>query len=105
MRVLIETVELEKTSAGGIILATTSQSEREEMANTTGVVVAMGEEAHEHINTQNVQVGDNIIFAKFAGLLYTGKDGKKYRVINSDNVVAKLDGEVKIVDPHLKKGL
>ena len=99
-RVLIETIELEKTTASGIVLASANQAEREEMANTTGTIIAIGEDCFPWC-----KVGDRVIFGKFSGLLYVGKDGKKYRVVNDDNIVATLDGDVKLVDPHLKKGL
>lgn len=103
-RLVIRTLELEHKTASGIILSTTSQKEREEMSNTTGEVVAMGDDCNEHPHTRNVKIGDRIVFAKYAGLLYKGKDDLKYRVINSENVVATLDGDVKLVDPYLKTG-
>jgi len=106
-RVLIKTLELEEKTASGIILATVSQREREEMANTTGEVIEVGPEAFTDRETVWCKPGDRVIFAKYAGLLYVGKDDVKYRVINDDNIVATLDGDVKLVDPHLisKKGV
>jgi co-chaperonin GroES (HSP10) len=97
-RVLIRTLELEAKTVSGIILATAEQAEREEMSNTTGDVIAVGPDANGW-----GQVGDRVIFAKYAGLLYVGKDGKKYRVINDDNIVATLGGDITLVDPHLVK--
>lgn len=99
-RILIKTLELEIKTASGIILSTISQNEREEMGNTTGEVIEMGSEA-----VAWCKAGDRVVFSKYAGLLYLGKDGKKYRIINDDNIVATLDGDVRLVDPHMKRGL
>ena len=105
INVLVRTLELEHTTKSGIVLATDSQKDREEMSNTTGIVVELADGCSDHPNTLDVKVGENIVFAKFSGLLYLGKDGKKYRVISADNVVATLDVDVKLVDPHLARGV
>ncbi len=103
-RVLIIPLELEHKTASGIILATEGQKDREQMANTTGLVVEVGPEAFDGYKTIWAKSGDRVVFAKYAGLLYLGKDGKKYRVINDENIVATLDGDVKLVDPYLSQG-
>jgi chaperonin GroES len=103
-RILILPLEIEEKTASGIVLATSGQRDREEMANTTGLVVAIGGEAFHDCTYPWCSVGDRVVFAKYSGLLYLGKDGKKYRVINDDNIVATLDADVKLVDPYLKKG-
>lgn len=103
-RVLIKPMEVEQKTASGIILSTDSQREREDMANTTGEVIEVGAEAFADKPTDWCVAGDKIVFAKYAGLVYIGKDGVKYRIINDDNVVATLDGDVKLVDPYLAKG-
>lgn len=100
-RVLIKPLEVEKTTSSGIVIATDELSDREQLANTTGMIMAVGEEVPDDI----VQVGDKVIFAKYAGLMYTGKDDVQYRMINYDDLVGKLDPEMKLVDPHLRKGL
>lgn len=99
-RILIQPLELDNKTASGIILATNDQKDREQMANTTGLVIEVGVEAVNWCKS-----GDRVVFAKYAGLLYRGKDGKKYRVINDDNIVATLDGDVKLVDPYLFTGV
>lgn len=102
-RILVRPYELEQTTASGIVLATDSQHEREEMANTTGDVIALGEDCFWDKTSQWCKVGDRVVFSKYSGLLYVGKDGIKYRIINDDNIVATLDGDVKVVDPNLKR--
>jgi chaperonin GroES len=100
-RVLIRPLVVENKTASGIIVSSDETSEREQLANTTGEIVAVGEEVSENI----VQVGMKVAFAKYAGLMYKGKDGKDYRMINYADLVAKLDADMGLVDPHLLKGL
>lgn len=100
-RILILPRELEEKTQSGIILSTSSQKEREDMSNTTGIVIEMGEGCYEEDSHPWCKVGDKVVFAKYAGLLYMGKDGKKYRIINDDNIVATLDADVELVDPYL----
>ena len=103
-RVLVLPREIMEKSAGGIILGTDNQREREQMANTTGVVVAMGNTCYDDMSIPWCKVGDKVAFAKYAGLLYTGRNGVKYRMVNDGDITATLDEDVELVDPHLKKG-
>lgn len=100
-RILIKPKEVMEKSAGGIILATESTKEREQMANTTGVVIAMGDQCYQDESTPWCTVGDKVIFAKYAGLLYKGRDGTQYRLINDKDVTGTLDADVDLVDPNL----
>lgn len=100
-RILILPLEVEEKTASGIILATAETSEREQLANTTGEIIAVGEEVPDGV----VLVGMKVGYAKYAGLMYRGKDGKDYRMINYDNLVCKLDDDMKLIDPHLLKGM
>lgn len=100
-RVLVAPHEVKKVSKGGIILTTEATEEREQMGNTTGVVVALGEQCFADEPKPWCAVGDKVIFAKYAGLLYLGKDGKKYRMINDKDITGVLDADVDLVDPYL----
>jgi co-chaperonin GroES (HSP10) len=100
-RILLLPIEVQQKSASGIILATEETSAREQMANTSGVVVAMGDECYEDYPKPWCAVGDKIVFAKYAGLMYLGRDGKQYRMINDLDVTGCLDADVDIVDIHL----
>lgn len=104
-RILVLPREIQEKTASGILLNTDSGRDRESMANTTGVVVAMGDQCFEDLGTPWCKVGDKIIFAKYAGLLYLGKDGKKYRMINDKDVTGVLEADVELVDPYLAKNL
>jgi chaperonin GroES len=100
-RILIKPLEVEEKTASGIIIATAETSEREQLANTTGEIIALGEAVPEGV----VSVGMKVGYAKYAGLMYKGKDGLDYRMINYDNLVCKLDDDMKLIDPHLLKGM
>ena len=104
-RVLILPREIMEKSSGGIILSTIGQREREQMSNTTGLVVAVGPTCYDDMEVPWCKVGDKVAYAKYAGLLYTGKDGQQYRMVNDGDVTATLDADVELVDPHLSKGV
>lgn len=102
-RVLIKPQEVKEVSKGGIIIATEITKEREQMGNTTGVVVAMGAQCFADEPVPWCKPGDKVIFAKYAGLLYAGKDGVHYRMINDKDITGTLDADVDLVDPYLSK--
>ena len=94
-------------TASGIIVSTEGMSEREQLGNTTGEVVAVGPDAFKDdgYTTPPIKAGDKVIMAKYAGLMYVGKDGVKYRMINDSDLTGILDPDMDLVDPHLSKGL
>ena len=100
-RILILPREVAKTTASGIIVATESGRVREQMSNTTGIVVAMGNTCYDDMKEAWCKLGDKVAFAKYAGLLYKGKDGKDYRMVNDGDITAVLDNDVELVDPYL----
>lgn len=106
-RILIKPMFVTNVSSGGIIIATDELSEREQLGNTTGEVVAIGQDAFKADGYTEcpIKPGDKIIMAKYAGLMYVGKDGNKYRMINDDDITGLLDPDMDLVDPHLVKGL
>lgn len=86
-RVLILPDQIETKTASGIITSVGMDVMREEMAQINGLVVALGSTCYEDQSEPWCAVGDTVIFAKYAGLLYDGDDGKKYRIINDLDVV------------------
>ena len=72
-----------------------------------GEVIAVGQDAFKADGYTEcpIKPGDKIIMAKYAGLMYVGKDGNKYRMINDDDITGILDPDMELVDPHLIKGL
>lgn len=89
-RVLILPEQIEEKTEAGIILHTVSQKAREEMAQIEGKVIAIGTTAYSDQPIPWCCVGDKVIIGKYSGLIYDGKDGQKYRVINDLDIVAVL---------------
>jgi len=94
-RVLVEPEEVEVTTDSGIVIATASGERMEAMAQTIGKVIAMGNTCYADQPAPWCQVGDRITFSKYGGLLNTGKDGKKYRVLNDLDIVSIVEEGVK----------
>lgn len=86
-RVLILPAQVEEKTEAGIILHTSSQRVREEMAQIEGKVISIGTTAYADQLSPWCKVGDKVIIGKYSGLVYDGKDGQKYRVINDLDVV------------------
>lgn len=91
-RVVVEPEAVEEVSKGGIIIFTPSAADKEALAQIYGRVVAVGPEAWADSRAAGhpawAAVGDRVIFGKYAGLIFPGADGRKYRVINDKDVVA-----------------
>jgi len=106
-RILLKPLYVVNKTATGIIVSSDGMSEREQLGNTTGEVVAIGPDAfkEEGYTEPPVKVGDKVVIAKYAGLMYIGRDGNKYRMINHDDITGILDPDMDIVDPHLVKGI
>lgn len=103
-RILVKPKEIIEKTVSGIIVTTEQTKDREQMGNTTGIVIAMGDQCFADEPAAWCKVGDKVIFAKYAGLLYTGGDGEQYRMINDKDIVGTLDQDVDLVDPYLSKG-
>jgi len=111
-RVLVKPDEVEKVTSGGIIIPET-HGERYALAQTIGVVVAIGPDAWiDHVEkdsegrivkTQGYSKpfalpGDRVCFAKYGGLQVTGEDGQTYRIINDTDITAKVTEKVDFTD-------
>lgn len=94
-RVLVLPNQVEEKTESGIILGTGSQLDREALAQMYGVVVAMGSTCYADQPEAWCSVGDRVSFGKYSGLIYTGVDGKKYRMINDLDVVGTVEEGVK----------
>lgn len=84
-RVLIERVDSEKVTAGGIVIPDTAAEKADQ-----GVVLAVGPgkyDEHGVLHAVAVQSGDRVLFGKFAG--QTVKvDDKEYLILREDDVIA-----------------
>lgn len=109
-RILVEPVEIQKQTSGGIILADEAVRAQEYL-RYFGRVVSMGplcycnDRFKPHQNAAIVpwcKVGDMVIFDRHAGQEVIQKRGDevvRYRVINDDNVLGVITDESSIVTP------
>ena len=88
---LVLPLEVEETTATGIVIATASQSRREEMGQTEATVIALGNTAYADQSQPWCQAGDRVVFARYAGTERKGADGKMYRLINDLDVKGVLE--------------
>lgn len=82
-RVVIKKIETEEVTKGGIVLAGTAKEKPQE-----AVVVAAGPGTAEI--KMEVQVGDKVIFSKYAGT-EVKVDGEEYMILKQDEILAVLE--------------
>lgn len=125
-RVLVKPDTLEEKTEGGIIIPATDR-DRHQMAQATGVLVAMGPDVWTHsIETVErlidgawkeverkrtgysepfAKVGDRVSFAKYAGLQVTGEDGESYRILNDEDITTVVSEKVEFTDLKTRQRL
>lgn len=90
-RVLISVDEVDEMTEGGLWL-TQQTVENEQMGHDRGTLIAVSDMAFSDWNGQKPQVGDKIIFKKFAGTIIQYRDEKKvigkYRLCNDKDIFA-----------------
>ena len=88
-RVIVEPIEQEEMTAGGIILPETAKEKPQE-----GKILAAGpgerDEDGERIPME-VQVGDKVLYAKYSGT-EVKVDGKKLLILRESDILAVIDG-------------
>ena len=88
-RVIVEPIEQEEMTAGGIILPETAKEKPQE-----GKILAAGpgerDEDGERIPME-VQVGDKVLYAKYSGT-EVRLDGKKLLILRESDILAVLEG-------------
>jgi chaperonin GroES len=91
-KVLIRPIEVDQKTKGGIIIPDETK-ERDQFAQMRGVLVAVSPLAFTYDDWKDAKppkVGDEVLFAKYAGAVVDGKDGKKYRLTNDKDIAAVL---------------
>jgi len=83
-RILVERVEEEAKTASGIIIPDNAKEKPLE-----GKVVAVSKEVEEDENLP-INEGDIVVFAKYAGT-DIAIEGKEYLVLNTDDILGKLE--------------
>ena len=88
-RVLIEPIEQEEMTAGGIILPETAKEKPQE-----GLILAVGpgerDEEGKRI-AMEVKVGDKVLFAKYSGTEIK-MEGKKLLILRESDLLGLLEG-------------
>jgi chaperonin GroES len=88
-RVIVEPIEQEEMTAGGIILPETAKEKPQE-----GKILAAGpgerDEDGERIPME-VQVGDKVLYAKYSGT-EVKMDGKKLLILRESDILAVVEG-------------
>lgn len=82
----------------GSIYVPETAKEKEKFAKAEGTLIAIGENAWEEAASRSAKFtrpkpGDRILIGKYSGVLIEGKDGKDYRIMNDEDVLALLEGE------------
>ena len=90
--ILLLPKQIEEKTEAGIFVATQGQLEREQLAQTEGVVVAIGALAFQGWEAEDLpRIGDTVVFTKYAGMMREGKDSLQYRLIIDEDVRAVVD--------------
>lgn len=92
--VLIAPEDTEEVTKGGIIIAAAIK-ENNDIATMRGRLVAVSPHAFSYTSNwgegEMPSPGDAVLFAKYAGTLVTGADGKEYRLCKDKDVAAVLE--------------
>lgn len=86
-RVLIYPLPKERVTSSGIIIPEPTAG-REDMAQVIGIMIEAGPTAGKDYGWPELKAGERVIYAKYAGNEMEGKDGKKYRLINDEDLAA-----------------
>jgi len=87
-RVLVEPVEEKETKKGGIIIPDAAKEKP-----TEGVIRALGtgkKDDKGKVIPFEVKVGDRVLISKYGGTEIK-LDGKEYKLLNSDDILAVVD--------------
>lgn len=78
---------LKSAKAAGLVLVDKT-TDREKQSQVRGKLVAIGGNAFEDWQGRIPQVGDMVWYAKYAGYVVPGDDGKEYRLCNDKDIAA-----------------
>lgn len=90
-KVLIKPEAVEKKSAGGIYIPEQVQ-DKEKYAKERGIIIAVSPNAFTDPDwIDKPEIGDKVIYDRYAGALVKGNDGEDYRLINDKEIGAVLE--------------
>lgn len=83
---------VEEKTAGGLYLPD-SAKEKERLTAVQGRIVSMSPAAFDHADFSGSapSIGNVVQFAKLAGVMTTGADGREYRIIQDKDVMAIVE--------------
>jgi chaperonin GroES len=90
-RVLVKLIDSEEKTQGGIVIPKSTR-DSEDMADIHGHLIAAGDEGMKIMASHGIDIGALVVFAKYAGVVYVGKDGGRYRIMNAGDVIAISEG-------------
>jgi len=116
-RILVKLDDVEEKSAGGIIMATASEREREQVGQDCGVVISLGplifldyeglgDTPEDRTASYGVKVGDRVTFDRYEGKAPRVVGYERHRLIRSMAIqgVVKTDDRVPVetekLEPH-----
>ena len=88
-RVIVEPIEQEEMTAGGIILPETAKEKPQE-----GKILASGPGERDETGNRiamEVKVGDKVLYAKYSGT-EVKMDGKKLLILRESDILAVVEG-------------
>jgi chaperonin GroES len=88
-RVVVEPIEQEEVTAGGIVLPETAK-EKPQQGNVVAAGPGARDEDGKHIE-MDVKVGDKVLYAKYAGTEFK-MDGKKLLILRESDLLAVIEG-------------
>lgn len=79
----------------GNIILPESKVDRDQHAQCKATLIAVGENAWEEAKARSPYFtmplpGDRVMIAKYGGIVFKGMDGKDYRIMNDEDVTARL---------------
>ncbi len=89
-RVVVEPIEQEEVTAGGIVLPETAKEKPQQ-----GVILAVGPGARDEDGDRiamDVAVGDKVLYAKYSGT-EVKVEGKKLLILREDDILAIIEGK------------
>jgi chaperonin GroES len=89
-RVIVKPVEREEKTKSGIYLPDTASKEKP----MEGTVIAVGPGGLDDSGARrpvDVQVGDRIVFAKYAGTEFKTEDDEEYLIISEKDIMAVIE--------------
>ena len=91
-KVLLKPKAVEQTTSGGIILPPDVQ-EKDEHAQDRGEIISMAANAFSYTEMppeERPQIGEEVYYARYAGVLYKDRSGNEYRLVNDEDITAVI---------------